>query len=132
MRLSTTSPKHREMQTRIYATKDEIFILSACADLMLDMGYNLNEIESELGVITGSKTRFNRNLSFERPFELISCCITTYPLDDSHTVVRVTFSRTACWGSTQDIKGDNIKIPAVYVEFFARLSKAVFLEGQKL
>jgi len=55
--LSLESLAERQMQTRKYETKDEGKILSACAGLLQDMGFNIDESETKLGLITASKMR---------------------------------------------------------------------------
>ena len=60
----TLNPKslaERQMQTRKYETKNEGDILSACAGLLQDMGFNLDESEKDLGLITSSKMRSAKN-----------------------------------------------------------------------
>lgn len=148
LRLSKSSLEDRQMQTRRYETADEAFILSACAGLMQDMGFNLEESETELGIIVGSKTRsavdagqvtaaivvaalFGTPMSIDDE-QFMRCSIATYPQSDSFIVVRVTFQRIV-WNDTGACtKAEGIKDPDVYQEFFDRLSKAIFLEGQKI
>ena len=45
----------REMQTRVYDTGDEAFVLSAAVGVLQDLGFNLDESESALGVLAASK-----------------------------------------------------------------------------
>ncbi len=146
--LSETSLSDRQMQSRKYEINDEAKILSACAGLMQDMGFNLDESETELGVIVGSKQRSAvdaTQIFFAILVSAISgapvptdheqtmrCCIVTHPLGDTHIVVRVTFQRIVWDTSGQITHREGIKNPEVYQEFFDRLSKAIFLEGQSL
>ncbi|WP_319760342.1 hypothetical protein [Maridesulfovibrio sp.] len=55
--LAPESLKERERQTRYFETGDEQFLMSAGAQVLQDMGFNLEESEMELGVVTGSKHR---------------------------------------------------------------------------
>src|SRR5260370_7532596 len=49
--------KLREQQSRSYKTTDEAELLSASAALLQDMGFNIDESNKELGIITASNTR---------------------------------------------------------------------------
>jgi hypothetical protein len=136
------------MQSRKYQTADEAFILSACAGLMQDMGFNLDESESELGIIVGSKERSAVSASQQvaaiavaaltgaymptDDHQTMRCCIATSPQGNSHVAVRVTFQRIVWDTQGNCTRREGIKEPTVYQEFFDRLSKAVFLEGQSL
>ncbi len=55
--LNTESLAERQLETRKYETNDEAKILAACAALLQDMGFNLDESETKLGLITSSKMR---------------------------------------------------------------------------
>jgi len=55
--LSPESLAQRQMQTRKYETKDEAKLLAACAGLLQDMGFNIDESETKLGLMTSSKMR---------------------------------------------------------------------------
>ena len=55
--LTPESLKHRQLQTRRFETADEKKILSASAALLQDIGFTIEESETELGVLLGSKTR---------------------------------------------------------------------------
>jgi len=55
--LSPESLKDREAQTRYFDTGGEQMLLSAGAQVLQDLGFNLDESETDLGVIVGSKHR---------------------------------------------------------------------------
>ncbi|WP_027178691.1 hypothetical protein [Maridesulfovibrio bastinii] len=55
--LSPQSMKDRERQTRYFETGDEQILITAGAQVLQDMGFNLQESEINLGVITASKHR---------------------------------------------------------------------------
>ncbi len=57
LELSPESVKDRQLQTRHFETRDEAKLLSASALLLQDLGFTLDESETKLGVIVGSKTR---------------------------------------------------------------------------
>ena len=47
----------RQIQTRVFDTSDENKIMSASASLLQDLGFNLDESETDLGLIVVSKDR---------------------------------------------------------------------------
>jgi len=149
----TLSPKslaERQMQTRKYETKDEAKILSACAGLLQDMGFNLDESETKLGLITSSKMRSAENAGQIAGAILIAllgggatpidkeqkmrASVVTRPIgeQESYVAVRVTFQRIVWNTQGQVTKSESIIDPAVYQEFYDKLSKAIFLEGHEI
>ena len=146
--LSETSLADRQMQSKKYETNDEAKILAACAGLMQDMGFTMEESETDLGTIVGSKQRSAVNAAQQVTAVLVAlagggymptdkeqtmrCSVVTHPLGDSHIVVRVTFQRIVLNTAGQCTRREGIKDPEVYQEFFEKLSKAIFLEGQSL
>ena len=112
------SLEERSIQTRIYATDDEVKILGACADLLLDNGFQIREVDSRLGWIVASKTKQIQNV----PHWILANVVTRQVRGGSEAVaVRVIFYQ---WQKVDD--------PDSYQEFFSKLSKALFLEAQQI
>ena len=148
--LSPESFAVRQMQTRKYQTNDEAKILSACAGLLQDMGFNIDESETELGLISASKMRSAENTGQIVAAILIAAlgggstpvdkeqkmkvCIVTRPTGDQadYIAVRVTFQRVVWNTRGQVTRSESIIDSAIYQEFFGKLSKAIFLEGQEI
>lgn len=148
--LSPESLQERQMQTRKFETRDEAKILEACAGLLQDMGFNIDESETQLGLIVGSKMRSAENVGqivtaviilamtgLPTPVDKeqkMRACLVTKPLGENgeYIAVRVTFQRIV-W-NTQNVVSvsESIKDEAVYQEFFEKLSKAIFLESQQI
>ena len=146
--------KLRQQQSRRYETTDETALLSASAALLQDMGFNIDESNKELGVITASKMRSAVSASQQTAAILLGVLtaaagtpvlqptdkeqkmragVVVKPLGDGHNlVVRVTFQRivwnTAGKTTTQEMLGSD----EIYTEFFDKLSKAIFLEAHDL
>ena len=55
--LSPESLAQRQIQTKKYETTDEAKVLAACAGLLQDLGFNIDESETKLGVLSASKMR---------------------------------------------------------------------------
>lgn len=145
----TLNPKslaERQMQTRKYETKDEVKILSACAGLLQDMGFNLDESETKLGLITSSKMRSAENagqiagailiallgggsMPVDKEQKMRASVVTRLVGErGEYIAVRVTFQRIVWNTQGQVTKAESIIDPAIYQEFFDKLSKAIFLE----
>jgi len=149
--LSPESLAERQLQTRKYETKDEAKILAACAGLIQDMGFNIDECATALGLISSSKMRSAENAGQIVAAVLVAAlggggampvdkeqkmraCVVTRPTgeQESYVAVRVTFQRIVWNTRGQVTKSESIIDPAIYQEFFDKLSKAIFLEGQEI
>jgi len=148
--LSPESLAQRQMQTRKYETNDEAKILVSCAGLLQDMGFNLDESESKLGLITSSKMRSAENAGQIAGAILVAllgggampidkeqkmrASVVTRPVGKhgEHIAVRVTFQRIVWNTQGQVTKSESLIDPDIYQEFFGKLSKSIFLEGQAI
>ncbi len=138
----------RQLQTRLYETEDESKILSACAAVLQDLGFNLDESETKLGLIVASKERnatdagqvplavtmtvlFGTPSRFDKA-QKIKASIVTSPKDqeNKNIAVRVTFQRIVWDNYGQITKLERLNEPAMYQGFFDKLSQSVFLEAQ--
>jgi len=149
LQLSTESIQQRQVQTRLFETDNESEVLIACSALLQDLGFNIEEAESGLGVIVGSKDR-----SAVQPAEVIGTIILaaffgapatwdknqkmkasviTRPVgeDEKKIAVRVTFQRIVWNNANRITKREGLTDPAMYQEFFQKLSKSLFLEAQE-
>lgn len=148
--LSPESLAQRQMQTRKYEIKDEAKILAACAGLLQDMGFNIDESEPKLGLISASKMRSAVNagqqvgavfvallgggyMSTDKEQKMRASVITR-PVgeDEKYIAVRVTFQRIVWNTQGQVTKSESLTDPQIYHEFFDKLSKSIFLEAQEL
>ena len=150
LRLSPESLAIRQLQSRSFDTREEAAILSAGAGVLQDLGFNLDESETELGVIVGSKRRdatevgqiagaivmavlFGAYIPTDEE-QKIRASLVTKPSGEGEgrIVARVTFQRIV-WDSDGEIsKIEAIEDPEIYQEFFSKLSKAVFLEANQV
>ncbi len=150
LELSPESLKDRQLQTRRFETRDEAKLLSASALLLQDLGFTLDESETKLGVIVGSKTRSAVNAG-QVVFAIIiaglgggampidkaqkmRASLVTRPVGDSgdSTAVRITFQRIVWNTRGQITTAERMNDPKVYQEFFSKLSKSVFLEAHEI
>lgn len=159
--LTAETPKHRAMQTRFFETPNEKELLSASAAVLQDLGFQVEESVREVGFLRATKERSAREygqyiqralflvLSLGKllnPVDLhqkIAAGLITRPLnqDASKQEVRIVFYRVVWKGDGQTDRQyippgqqymEMIRDPDIYQQFFAKLSKAVFLEAHTL
>jgi hypothetical protein len=159
--LAPESLQYKAAQTRHFETSDSKELLSASAAVLQDLGFDLEESARELGFLRAAKEHSAREfgqqigrvlvliLTFGKlamPIDLhqkIAATLVAWPVNESGTrhEVRIMFYRVV-W------KGDGVadrqylepgeqcmemvRDPVIYQTFFARLSKAVFLEAHTL
>jgi hypothetical protein len=156
--LTPESAANRAMQTRMFETKDETELLSASAAVLQDLGFQVEESVREVGFLRAAKERSAREygqyirrffvllLSMGKvlePVELhqkIAASLVARPINPEATrqEVRITFYRVVWKGDGQFDRQyippgqqmmEMLRDPVLYQQFFAKLSKAVFLEG---
>ncbi len=156
--LSAESPAHKAMQTRLFETDNEKELLSASAAVLQDLGFQVDDVVREVGMLRAVKERSAREywqdigrffvmvLSFGyvyNPVDLhqrISAVLVTRPVDHAgmRSEVRVTFYRVI-WKGDGYVERNTIQPgeqrmemiydQEIYRQFFFKLSKAVFLEA---
>jgi hypothetical protein len=144
--LTSENLAQRRLETRRFDTNDESRILQSSLALLQDLGFSVDESESRLGVIVASKRRdatdaasiigsiaasvfFDDEIVYDST-QTIRASLVTRPLSANGTAVRITFQRTV-WDNRGVIsRSETIHEPAIYQEFFSKLSKSVFLDAQ--
>ena len=150
LQLPPESIQARQIQTRRFDGISEASLLSACAGVLQDLGFNLDEAEAPLGLIVASKERTALNPATARIKKLLDLFLDIeLKIDEEQRIraslvskpvrnvgdsfqVRVTFQRIV-WTTENEIsKLEELKEPELYQQFFDRLSKSVFLEAHSL
>jgi hypothetical protein len=155
--LSPESLQNRSMQTRVFETDNAMELLSASAATLQDLGFQIEESVREVGFLRATKERSAREygqyiarvlvfvLSLGHalmPVDLhqkIAAALVARPLSEDGTrqEVRIMFYRVVWKGDGQgdsnyippgEQRMEMIRDPVIYQQFFAKLSKAVFLE----
>jgi hypothetical protein len=141
------------LQSRQFETPDEERILTVCAVLLQDMGFQIDEAASALGVLSASKLRDANRLTPGERFGVsvvqlgLLVGVYTAPLAlflmDANKEkpvkieVGITTRKTSRDGGYVSIsvafKENDVHItdPAVYQAFFDQLSKALFVEARE-
>jgi hypothetical protein len=148
--LSATSLEDRQMQSRKFSTLDDTLLLSAGASVLQDLGYNIDESNVELGVLTASKQADAKNTGqivgavmvalltgtvtpTDDKQKIRICLVLQESLDDPNSsVARITMQRII-WNNQGKIsRVESIKSPELYQAFFDKLSKSTFLEANQI
>ena len=155
LKLSEQSLKFRQMQTR-YLDADETTVLAASASVLQDLGYNIDESATEVGVIVSSKHRDARQAGqimgsimlvlftgVATPVDdtqLIRASLVTNPIyvhegseeKEYRTAVRITFQRIITNTQGQISRREGIMVEEIYQEFFDKLAQSLFLEAHEI
>ncbi len=147
--ISQVTIEQRRLQSRMFDTPDEESVLSASAAVLQDLGFNIDESESDLGLIVASKDRsaveadqvigavllailgIDMDIDTEQK---IRVSLVTKPQGEKNQkiTVRVTFQRVV-WDSAGRIsKTEAIAEAGIYQEFFDKLATSMFLEAQQI
>ncbi len=155
--LTPESSANRAIQTRVFETATDHELLSASAAALQDLGFQIEESVGEVGFLRAAKERSAREYGQYRnrffvwlltlgnvliPIDLhqkVAATIVARPISDdkSRQEVRIIFYRVLWKGDGQadrnyippgEQKMEMIRDQEIYQQFFAKLSKAVFLE----
>jgi hypothetical protein len=156
LKIDEASLEKRQRQMRQYETTNQEQMLSSIAGVLQDLGFNLSDSETDLGFVSASKAAdatdggqiagaffidllsafggnpSNASAMCDKSQVVKASVIAKLSLDGSKTVVRITIQRIVWNMSNQINRVESIKDPEVYQKFFDGLSKAIFLEAQKI
>lgn len=148
LKLQPESLQSRQLQTRYYETTNEMKILAAGTAVLQDLGFSLAESETKLGVVTGTKQRDAVNAGQVTTAIVVALLgggvmpidkaqtmrvsFVTRPLEHNRVLVRVTFQRVVMNTNNQVTTQEALMDPPIYIEFYDKLSKAIFLEAHQL
>lgn len=150
LELAPEDLSNKQLQTRVFETTDEKMILSASAGLLQDLGFNLDESCTDLGLVTSSKNRsavetgqvvgaiivaivFGVAVPIDKE-QKIRASLVTRPVGENHdrVVVRLTLQRVV-WNSKKEVsKAETVNDPQIYQEFFNKLAQSIFLEAHDI
>lgn len=143
----------RAMQSRGYNTLKKDELIQASAATLQDLGFTVNEVSNDFGVLVGSKERDaqeagqvavqvalvllaalggNTHTMTYDENQKINVSVLVNQIDDKSSQVRVFFDRHITNNLGQLWKADLITDAEIYQQFFERLSKSAFIEENKL
>jgi len=148
--LSGPALQERQLQTRRFDDIAEAKLLAASAGVLQDLGFNLDESETELGLVVASKRRSVHRSATASIAQLLEIFMDIeIPLDkeqriraslvswpdpnmESSYFVRVTFQRIVTNTENEISRREALNDPRLYQRFFDQLSKSVFLEAHSI
>ena len=146
--------EQRQLETRRYDGIDEAGLLSASANVLQDLGFNLENSETKLGVLTASKQRDATSggeiaaaivvallgggaMAISKD-QTIRVSLVVRPVTSSGGLalpqshfVRVTFQRLVR-RTDNSTYAETLRDATLYQDFYERVSKSVFLEAQEI
>jgi hypothetical protein len=146
----------RQLQMRYYETTDEEKIITSVAGVLQDLGFTLDDSETEVGLVAASKkadatdggqiaaaffidflsalggNHSNASSQVDAVQHVKASVIVKPSLEGNRIVVRVTFQRIVWNVSNQINKVETVDDPEIYQKFFENLSKSIFLEAHKI
>lgn len=102
----------RQIQTRAYDTADKKFVMVSAITTLQDLGFVIDSADVDVGMVTATKLDGYQ----------LKMTVTTRPRGDSQMIVRA----NAQYG----LKA--VSDPVPYQNFFAALSKSMFLESHNV
>jgi hypothetical protein len=152
--LSPESLELRQLQTRRIDGIGEKALLNASAGVLQDLGFNIDESETKLGVIVASKDRSAMNAAQVAGAIAVALLGAYMPVDKTQKIrvslvtrpalasdgsiqpdsqfIRITIQRIVWNTENQVTRIESIEEPLIYQEFFEKLSKSIFLEVQQI
>ena len=156
LKTSETSLQVRQLQIRKFDTTDEKQIISSSAGVLQDLGFTIDDSETKLGLVVASKDRDATDAGqvalatvsvflsalggassdafdhIDKVQKIRASIVSRLGEDNKSIVVRVTFQRIV-WNNRGDVsRMETLNDPELYQGFFERLSKAIFLEANKI
>jgi hypothetical protein len=150
------SLQKRQLQMRQYDTTDEKKVVVAVAGVAQDLGFTLDNSESEIGLIVFSTvadathagqitmavmadvlgamggTYSNAYARCDKEQKVKGSVIVKPSFDGNSTIVRVTFQRIVWNMQNQVSRIETIDDPEIYEKFYTALSKSIFLEAHEI
>ncbi len=155
LKMTPDTLERRQLQTRRFDGVQEKAALAASAGVLQDLGFNIDESETRLGVIVASKERSavtasqvtgavlvallgggamaidkSQKIRVSLVARPVSRDVETAAAKDFY--VRVTFQRLVWNTQGQITRIEAIDEPEIYQQFFSSLSKSLFLEAQEI
>jgi len=152
--LTPDSLERRQLQTRRIEGISEKDLLAASTGVLQDLGFNLDESETRLGVIVASKDRsavtksqvlgavllalLGSYTDVDKTQKIRVSLVTRPALAQDGTaladtqLIRITIQRIVTNTAGLVTRVESIEEPEIYREFFDKLSKSIFLEVHQL
>ena len=146
--LNTQTAQIRQLETRTFKDKKLTEILSAGVGVMQDFGIKVTATDKTLGLIVGEKVTSATHTGEVVGMVLLAAIAGTQPtwsetqklrsslfvrkIASDKIELRITFQNVVWNNHGQVTSARTIEEPEFYQDFFAKLSKAAFLEEYKI
>lgn len=148
LNLSTQTAQVRQLETRTFKDKKLTEVLSAGVGVMQDFGIKITATDKQLGLIVGEKVTDATHYGEIAGKVLLAALVGTQvtwnetqklrsslfvrKIADDKIELRITFQNVVWNNQGQVTSAQTIEDPEFYQDFFAKLSKAAFLEEYKI
>ncbi|EAI9064625.1 hypothetical protein C0883_00170 [Campylobacter lari] len=154
MKIETSTAQERQLQTKSFNTVDTNKILSSSITTLQDLGFNIDEISRDFGIVSASKTRDAREVSTQAGIVVLALLspgaamaaskqsdhtqeIKASVVISTNNKIKKTFVRFTMQRIVRNQEGSvnevgSIREPEIYQQFYEKLSKSVFLEANEL
>ncbi|MCW8914643.1 MAG: hypothetical protein OQK24_02185 [Magnetovibrio sp.] len=124
-----SASQKRQIDSRRFETSDEVMVLNAIVALLQDTGFKVGETDLTTGLVSGSKGSERGTAWFGSNIRIT---VTTTPVKDGSIQVRATFQDIITGRDPRFYRGRSSFDPALYQNFFDKLSQSLFLEAHSL
>lgn len=147
-RLDENYLSRRQLETRNFETGDEKLLLSSSAQVLQDLGFTLDETETDLGLITAYKDREAGSAGQKAGMIFLAAFFGTTPVYDTKQKIYVTIvSRKSSINDGYNVRAEFARVifdnmngtrlekisdAGIYQDFFGKLSQSVFLTANNI
>ncbi|MBX1886784.1 hypothetical protein [Campylobacter peloridis] len=154
MKVETSTAQERQLQIKKFHTADSNKILNSSIATLQDLGFNIDNINKDFGIVSASKIRDARETSTQAGIiflallspsaaiaasrqsdhiqEIKASVVVSSNKNNKTTFVRLTMQRVIKNQEGAINEVETIKDKEIYQQFYEKLSKSVFLEANEL
>jgi len=138
----------RQLETRRFEATDEEAMLIASSQVLQDLGFTLEESNTQLGLLTATKNREASSTTMKVAIVTLAILAGTQPIYDTEQKIYVTLVSS----KSRNAKGFNVRVEfarvifnnqnqtriekiqekEIYQEFFDKLSQSLFLTANEV
>jgi hypothetical protein len=120
---TSTTTSLRARQSRRFDTVDSMLLIRSAVGVLQDLGYSIEESQSQYGIVVGTKLAGGR---------IRAQIVVSASADRSATTVRATFQRALLRPGAMLAIGETIDDAEIYRGFFDKLAQSAFLTGHDI
>ena len=135
LRTEESQVKLRSIQSRVFDTTDRLSLLTTIIATMQDLGFVIDDASEALGTVSGTKRSYRTDSGCLGPMRIpyqLRMTVSVRPRGDTQMIVRANAQYDQMTLAYDQHGPQTIENPEPYQQFFAALSKALFLEAQQI